>query len=347
MLMHTEDGKTLYERLPAKELSDGKRWTSEAQRIYIEVDPHDMQDSWKAKRIQRELDSLEDNEEDRAAFDAHVKENEKLPFGVLKYRDENDDKIRTMKKVEVLIPVCYARLYREEENVRCYISDDFPVDDAEMVERLCRQYDKARGLKPEQKKEGKNNASSRVCEGRYALVGSDLLIVSDAGKLLDRYVLCGSLVPWGQYAFDLAKDSDPFGFRQNAVERVRKELLEEKLKTASSVQESYDRLRGNEQSDGQRNNGEKDSFSVGKDVFEHVTISDGKEFPFVRIYVCKATKVAAVFIQPWNFASRDELNGTVRDVVEVLHNSRIYKNLRREQLGNGQVDWQSKLFEER
>lgn len=31
------------------------------------------------------------------------------------------------------------------------------------------------------------------------------------------------------------------------------------------------------------NNGEKDSFSVGKDVFDHVTISDGKEFPFVRI----------------------------------------------------------------
>ena len=346
MLMHTEDGKTLYERLPAKELSDGKRWTSEAQRIYIEVDPHDMQDSWKAKRIQRELDDLEDDDEDRAAFDTRVNEDEAFPFGVLKYRDK-DDKVRTMKKVGMTFYIGFARLYRGEENIRCDISNRFPVDDTEMVERLCRQYDEACGLVPEQKEERKNNASSRACEGRYALVGSDLLIVSDAGKLLDRYVLCGSLDPWGQFAFDLAKDSDPFGFRQNAVERVRKELLEEKLKTASSVQESYERLRGDEHSDKQRNNDEKNSFSVGEDIFEHVTISDGKEFPFVRIYVCKATKVAAVFMQPWNFASRDELNGTVRDVVEVLHNSRIYKNLRREQLGNGQVDWQIKLFGER
>lgn len=346
MLIHTEDGYTLYERMPKREFSDGTRQTSEARRIYIEVDPHDMQDPWKAKRIQRELDDLEDDDEDRAAFDARVNEDEAFPFGVLKYRDK-DGKVRTMKKVGMTFYIGFARLYREEEKTRCYISNSFPIDDAEMVERLCRQYDEACGLAPEQKEERKNNASSRACEGRYALVGSDLLIVSDAGKLLDRYALCGSLVPWGQYAFDLAKDSDPFGFRQNVAERVRRELLEEKLKTASSVQESYDRLRVDGQSDGQRNNDEKNSFSVGEDVYEHVVPSNGKEFPFARVYVCKATKVAAVFIQPWNFASRDELNGTVRDVVEVLHNSRIYKNLRREQLGNGQVDWQIKLFGER
>lgn len=346
MLIHTEDGYTLYERMPKREFPDGTRQTSEARRIYIEVDPHDLQDPWKAKRIQRELDDLEDDDEDRAAFDARVNEDEAFPFGVLKYRDK-DDKIRTMKKVGMTFYIGFARLYREEENIRCYISNSFPADDAEVVERLCRQYDEACGLTPEQKEERKNNASSRAREPVYALVGSNLLIVSDAGKLLDRYVLCGSLVPWGQFAFDLAKDSDPFGFRQNAADRVRKELLEEKLKTASSVQESSGRLRVDGQSDGQRNNDEKNSFSVGEDVYEHVTPSDGREFSFARVYVCKATNVAAVFMQPWNFASRDELNGTVRDVVEVLHNSRIYKNLRREQLGNGQVDWQIKLFGER
>ena len=83
MLIHTEDGYTLYERMPKREFSDGTRQTSEARRIYIEVDPHDLQDPWKAKRIQRELDDLEDDDEDRAAFDARVNEDEAFPFGVL------------------------------------------------------------------------------------------------------------------------------------------------------------------------------------------------------------------------------------------------------------------------